>query len=159
MHSDSKGRAFLSKQTYRNRINLIFRSGTGITAPFMQADTLNKIHHTTKPIAILFFRTCELTYKSGKYIYVPDDLEHKVLTVKANYINYKQKVILANPQAVVKFLECPYQSIVIWNFLKGHPYPGRFEKDQKRLEVAIKALNIFIKEINGDQIVTRISKD
>ena len=159
MRSDSKGRAFLSKLSYRNRINLVFRSGASITAPFMQAATLNKIRYTNKPIVILFFGTCELTQKSGKYIYVPDDIENRVLSVKENYINYKQKVINANPNAIVKFLECPYQSIVIWNFLKGHPHPGTFEKDQKRLEEAIKTLNIIIKEINGDQIVTRISKD
>ena len=157
--SDSKGRAFLTQLSYRNRINLIFRSGAKITDSFMQYSTLNKIRNTHKPIVVLFFGTCEITSKVGKYIYVPEDINDKVQTVKENYIKYKEKILQANPEARVKILDCPFQSILIWNFLKGHPCPGIFEADQKRLEEAITNLNLIIHVINGNQIVPRLTKD
>ena len=159
MRSDSKGRAFLRFLSYRNRIDLVYRSGATITNPFLQQNTLNKIRNTINPIVVLFFGTCELTSKIGRYICVPEDLESRITQVKENYLDYKTQILQANQIAKVIFLDCPYQSIVIWNFLHNHPSPGCFETDQKRLEEAIKSLNLIIREINGDQVVPRLSRD
>ena len=88
-----------------------------------------------------------------------DDINDKVQTVKENYINYKEKRLQANPEAREKILDWPYQSILIWNFLKGHPCPGIFETDHKRLEEPIQNLNLIIHVINVNQIVPRLTKD
>ena len=158
LRSDSKGRSFLPFLNYRNRINLIYRSGASITNNFMHS-TLNKVRQTTKPIVVLFFGTCELTNKRGPYILVPENLESKLNEIKENYIACKLAIIESNPSAKVIFLDCPYQSIIIWNFLKGHPCPGSFESDQKRLESAVTTLNTIIRDINGNQIVPRLPLD
>ena len=158
LRSDSKGRAFLPFLNYRNKINLIYRSGASITNPFMK-NTLIKVNKTANPIVVLFFGTCELTNKQGKYILVPENLDAKLDEIKRNYLLCKRDIIQANPSAKVIFLDCPYQSIIIWNFLKGHPCPGSFENDQKRLESAITILNTIIRDINGNQIVPRLALD
>ena len=158
LRSDSKGRSFLQHLSYNNQINLIFRSGAKITNPFMKG-TLDKIQNTVNPIVVLFFGTCEIAVKLGKYIYIHDDIEARLEEIKNNYINYKQQILQINPDSKVIFLDCPYQSIIIWNFLKGHPCPGSFQNDQKKLEKAIIDLNLIIRDINGKQIVPRLALD
>ena len=89
----------------------------------MQEYTINKIRRTKKPLIIIFFGTCELTNKQGKYIYLPQDPQERVNQVIVQYIKYKQRILECNPDANVFFLECPYFTLTIWNFLKGHPHP------------------------------------
>ena len=158
LRSDSKGRAFLPYLSYKNKINLIFRSGAKITNPFM-AKTLHTIRNTKNPIVILFFGTCEITVKLGKFLYLPADVTARLEEIKDNYIKYKSQILEANSNAKIIFLDCPFQSLIIWNFLKGHQSPGIFEEDQKTLELAIKTLNTIIKDINGNQVVPRLSLD
>lgn len=158
LRSDSKGRAFLPYLSYKNRINLIFRSGATIENPFMRK-TLDQIRNTVNPVVILFFGTCEITVKLGKFLYLPDDIDARLEQIKQSYIRYKSQILDANNTAKVKFLDCPYQSMIIWNFVKGHTSPGSFSSDQKTLECAIKSLNVIIRDINGDQVVPRLSLD
>lgn len=159
LRSDSKGRCLLPYFTNSKRFSLIYRSGAKISDNFMQEYTINKIRRTNNPLVILFFGTCELTVKHGKYILLPQDPQERVQQIIEQYIEYKQRIIECNPDAKVFFLECPYFSLIIWNFLKGHPHPGMFDQDQKRLEDAIYSLNLKIKEINGDAIVPRLAVD
>ena len=156
--SDSKGRSFLPYFTNK-RINLVYRSGENINANFMQGYTLNRIRHTNKPIVVLFFGTCEITDKRGRFIYIPQDIEQRVNDIIESYIKYKIKILQYNPDATVIFLDCPYFSLTICNFLRKHPTPGIFDQDQKKLEAAILLLNRKLKDINGDRVVPRLSKD
>lgn len=157
--SDSKGRALMPYFMNTNRINLIFRPGKGIDDNFMQEYTLNRIKRTYKPIVILFFGTCELTDKRGKYIHIPVDIETRIDEIIDKYIKYKARILQYNAGATVIYLECPFFSIIIWNFLRKHPSPGIFELDQKRLEDAILTFNLKLKDINGDRAVPRLTLD
>lgn len=112
-----------------------------------------------RPVVILWFGSCELTIKRGKFVYLADNIETKLQTVKANYLNYKEQILIANSNSKVIFLECPFQSLIIWNFLKNHKHPGIFKEDQKILELYISKLNKIIQEINGTQVVPHISQD
>ena len=159
IRSDSKGRSLMPYFTNTNRINLIYRPGKGIDDNFMKEYTLNRIKRTSKPIVILFFATCELTDKKGKYIYLPAELERRVDEVIDKYIKYKHKILQYNSEATVIYLDCPYFSLTVWNFLRGHPSPGSFDLDQKRLEQAILAFNLKLKNINGDRCVPRLALD
>lgn len=157
--SDSKGRCLLPYFTNTNKFSLIYRSGGIIKDTFMQEYTISKIERTKEPLVILFFGTCELTNKNGKYIYLPRDINARVEQIIEQYSTYKRRVLECNPQATVLFLECPYFSIIIWNFLKGHPHPGIFNNDQKKLEEAIVLFNLKLKELNGNRVVPRLSVD
>ena len=159
LRSDSKGRCLLPYFTNTRKFSLIYRSGAKINDTFMQDYTVNKIKRTSNPLVILFFGTCEITNKQGKYIYLPQDLETRVDQVINRYIAYKQRILECNSEATVIFLDCPYFSITIWNFLKGHPHPGIFDQEQKRLEEAILRFNLKLKEINGDRVVPRLAVD
>ena len=160
--SDSKGRSLLPFLSNIN-VNLIYRSGGSITDnntnSFMQSYTLDRIKRTYKPLVLLFFGTCELWVKNGKFISIPEDLEGRVRDVIDIYHNYKQKILQYNPEATVIFLDCPYFSLIVWNFLKGHPSPGKFKSDQKKLEEAILVFNRNLKDLNGDRPVPRLTVD
>ena len=156
--SDSKGRAFLQLLNHR-RINLIYRSGAKLDDNFMKGYTLNRIKRTYKPTVILFFGTCEIVDKRGKYLYIPHNINARIEEIIIKYTEYKQTILLYNPEATVIFLDCPYLSLIIWNFLRKHPSPGSFEADQKILEQGILVLNRKLKDINGPRPVPRLSLD
>lgn len=159
LRADSKGRSLLPYINYRNKINLVFRGGATIRNDFLQSYTLDKIAKLLNPVVILWFGSCEMTRKQGKYISLVNNPEHKLDQIKNDYIAYKQQIMNANKNSTIIFLECPYQSIVIWNFVKGHPYPGAFKDEQKILEQYVTKLNRIIKELNGDQVVPHLSQD
>lgn len=157
--SDSKGRSLLPYINHYNRINLVFRGGAKITADFLQNYTLNSISRVPNPVVILWFGSCELTIKRGKFVYLADNLDEVLNEIKRNYITYKDKLLITNPTSKVIFLECPYQSLIMWNFAKGHPSPGIFSENQKTLELYITKLNVIIREINGRQVVPHLAQD
>ena len=159
IRADSKGRALQPFLNNTKRINLIYRSGSKLSDNFMQEYTLNRIRNTHNPIVILFFGTCELTNKEGKYILLPDNIENRINEVIERYANYKKTILKYNPDSIVIFLQCPYFSLIIWNFLKKHPFPGSFEKDQKTLEDSIILFNKKIKELNGDRAIPNLNLD
>ena len=84
LRSDSKGRCLQPFFTNTARLSLIYRSGASIHDTFMQDYTLDKIRRTHKPLVILFFATCELTNKKGKFIYLPEDLDGRVDKLSKN---------------------------------------------------------------------------
>ena len=75
--------------------------------------------------------------------------------------NVKLVLIVACMRTIITviFLQCPYFSLIIWNFLKKHPFPGSFEKDQKILEDGIILFNRKIKELNGDRAIPNLNLD
>ena len=159
LRADSKGRSLLPYTNYRNKLNLVFRGGATIRNEFLQSYTLNKIARLRNPVVILWFGSCEMTQKNGKYISLIDNPEDKLVQIRNDYIAYKQQIKNANKNSTIIYLECPFQSIVIWNFVKGHPSPGSFKDEQRLLESYITKLNHIIKEINGDQVVPHLSQD
>ena len=129
--SDSKGRCLLPYLNHHNRIDLVFRGGAKITNDFLKSYTLDRIHTARNPVIILWFGTCELTIKRGKYVFLSDDLDRKLEEIKQAYIAYKEQILAVNSGSKVIYLECPYQSLVMWNFGRRHPCPGIFMEDQK----------------------------
>ena len=157
--SDSKGRALLPYINHYNRMNLVFRGGAKINSDFLQNYTLDKVSRSYNPVIVLWFGTCELTVKNGKYIFLAENLDAKLYQIKRDYIEYKEQLMITNASCKVIFLECPHQSLIVWNFLKGHPTPGVFRDDQKTLEDYITKLNYIIQEINGNQVVPHLAQD
>ena len=157
--SDLKGRSLLPYLNHYNRLNLVFRGGAKITHDFLKNYTLDRIYRAHNPIVILWFGTCELTVKQGKYIFLADNLDQKLEEIKRDYIAYKEQILTVNNSSKIIYLECPYQSLIMWNFGKGHPCPGIFKEDKKILESYITKLNLIIKDINGNQVVPHIAQD
>lgn len=108
---------------------------------------------------IIFFGTCELTNKNGRFITIPENLESRIEQVIDTYKHYKQRILDCNPDSTVIFLDCQYFSIIVWNFLKKHPCPGIFEQQQKRLEEGILIFNRKLKDLNSDRAVPRLALD
>ena len=104
-------------------------------------------------------RVIELHQKDLLKQILADNIDEKLEEIKHQYLRYKQQIINTYQSSKVIFLECPYQSLIIWNFTKNDPSPGVFQKDQKTLECYIAKLNKIIKEINGNQTVLRLVQD
>lgn len=149
--SDSKGRSLLPYTNHFNRLNLVFRGGAKITNDFLQKYTLDTISRASNPIIVLWFGTCELTVKRGKYIFISDNLDDKLEEIRLSYIKYKEKILSVNSGSKVIYLECPYQSLIMWNFGRGHPTPGIFNQDQK-------VLGIYTNKITWLKISNSLSK-
>ena len=100
-----------------------------------------------------------MTQKNGRYISLVNNPEQKLVQIQNDYIAYKQQIKNANKNSTIIFLECPFLSMVIWNFVKGHLSPGAFQEEQRLLEQYVMKLNRIIKEINGDQVAPHLSQD
>ena len=138
---------------------IIFRGGAKISNNFLQNYALDTLSRASNPVIILWFGTCELTIKTGKYILLSNNLDGKLEEIRQSYVEYKEKILRINSGSKVIYLECPYQSLIMWNFGKGHPTPGIFIHDQKILEDYTTKLNKIIAEINGKQVVPHLAQD
>ena len=79
----------------------------------MKEYTLNRIQRTQYPIVVLFFGTCELTNKQGKFIHLPQNIEERENQIIEEYTNYIRKILEYNPNSIVIFLDCPFFNLVI----------------------------------------------
>jgi hypothetical protein len=62
--------------------------------------------------------TCDITEKKGKYISVKSYPYQKIEFALNKYRTLKSRLLQANPEATVVFLECPYYSITRFNKFK-----------------------------------------
>ena len=159
IRGDSKARHRMAHIHEDPYMNINYRGGSTINNNFLNTYTLQRIKRAFRPIVILWFGTCELTFKNGKYIRLAEDIDNKLQEIEHSYIAYKEKVLRVNSNSTVIFLECPSFSIPVWNRVKGHYYPERFDNEQLELEKAIKTLNYIIRAINGNMRVPKLSLD
>ena len=50
-------------------VHVIYKSGANISSDFVE-DFIKQVRRAQRPIVYIWFGTCELTEKSGKYIYI-----------------------------------------------------------------------------------------
>ena len=110
----------------------------------------------------IWFGTCELTVKSGKYIHIPpypyQQVEH-VLTIYRG----QNRILRENRQAKIIVLECPYFLAYRWNKFQGRKYSTQTEETEKKQDTELKSIvqyfNDQLKLINRDRTTPKISQD
>jgi len=66
-------------------------------------------------VILISFGTCELTAKKGKYIYLRQPPYQNVEVCLTEARELKRKLLRANRDAKIYFLECPYYSTIKFN--------------------------------------------
>ena len=75
------------------------------------------------PNVVVWLGTCEITRKEGKYIKLKDyPYQNIEFTLTAHRI-FKEKILRANSNTIIVFLECPYYSAANFNKLKAYNHP------------------------------------
>ena len=161
--SDSKGR-YLRKQVCRdNNINIHFinHKGANIFSEGLIQQTVRAARFERKPIALIWFGTCEFTVKTGKVIRVPDRPECIELLVEQVIVKYrelKNRIQRVNSSAEVYFVECPPMSIKRW--IEKHSCRGdEYIADDVKLTNLIKTFNRRLCELNGGIELPKITQD
>lgn len=99
---------------FKSVLRIYTKSGAGIHSPIVKCAIENiKIVHN--PLVVIWFGTCELSTKSGKF---SDSIRNPYQTIEqllTEYMQIKRDILLANSSAKVVFLECLYFSILLWN--------------------------------------------
>ena len=152
IRGDSKARYLMAHVHEDPYMNINHRGGATIYNTFLGDYTLNRIKRSYKPIVIIWLGTCELTEKRGKFIRIVENIDERLDEIETQYTLYKERILSANAESTVIYLECPFFNIPLWNKHKGHYNPDGFEPDQILLEKAIKRLNIILRSITDDEV-------
>lgn len=154
--SDSKGGylARLPKDTaVEHRIIYNSRGGrtTSQAADVIAHNIEYYVHQYQKILLAVWTFSCDFTYKSGRCIYSSD------LTVEHIINNCTRILSICRPygeKVKVVFLECPYYSISIWNYIKGHKDRGQSKESDNALVAKIDELNGHIRDLNGTNSIS-----
>lgn len=112
--------------------------------------SLSRISRNAHPLVLIWFGTCELTYKRNKFLYLRDNNEQRINLITNLYQTFKDLILLRNNRATVVFLNIPQYSIIVWNENKGHHNSKSFTGDQEQLIHHINLLNANINTLNGN---------
>ena len=143
-------------------VHVIYKSGANISSDFVE-DFIKRARRAQRLIVYIWFGTCELTDKSGKYIHTspyPYQQAEHVLTI---YREVKQRIFRENRQAKIIFLECPFLSVYRWNKHRGREYNTQTEEIEKKQDTELKSITKYFNDqlqlINRDWTTPKISQD
>ena len=153
--TDSKGR-YLARENEKEgveSIKILFSSGTTVDDLDFQSYCIRAVRYSKNPIVIIWFGTCELTRKEGKFITLREDNSEIITRLAVKYRYLKSAILKNNPSATVLFLNCPYYSLFRWNKNKGCATVEhrRYQQEDELLKGTIDQLNDKLREINSDQ--------
>ena len=119
--TDSKGFSLTNAITndYYGAITIISRSGLTVDNHSFQRSFLRNIQIAKKTIVFIWFGTCELTDKVGKFINLKENQTDIVEQIIVKYRYLKSTIQRCNNSATVLFINCPYYSIIEWNRRKA----------------------------------------
>lgn len=149
--SDSKGRYIKQcVDSVQDNIKWYCKSGAeSSTALNWVKHNLYKVIAEHGAVCVyIWFGTCDLTVKKGKYIFLSENLELSVSKLKGNLLEIKK--FCAEKNTKVIFLEVPYFSIEVWNRNKGHKTPSSFHADDMRLSITVDSINHDITTLNQE---------
>jgi len=139
--TDSKGKHLKTVVPGRLRayLNIIYKSGATIDSDVLRI-AHNKIRRANRPTVLLWFGTCELTIKKGKYTELNTCPYQHIEALLTRYRETKQNIININSRAQIYFIECPYFSIYRWNKFHGKTYTETTEAEEKQQDTILKDL-------------------
>jgi hypothetical protein len=162
--TDSKGKYIkpVIPGTLLSYVHVIYKSGANISSNFVE-DFIKQVRRAQRPIVYIWFGTCELTEKSGKYIHTstyPYQQAEHVLTI---YREIKQRISHENSQSKVIFIECPFLSVYRWNKHQRREHNTQSEEIDKKQDTELKSIikyfNNQLNLINRDWTTPKISQD
>ena len=111
--SDSKG--FSLRDVLNDRLNqkisVIAKGGANIYNDSHYYKVKSAVKKAKRPIVIVWLGTCDITGKKGKYVSAKTYPYQKIEFALSKNRTLKSRLLQANPEATVVFLECPYYSI------------------------------------------------
>ena len=166
--SDSKGK-YLKACVSQNRdpeSKILWRAKGGATTLdryLWLKDNVDVLNDRYGPLSIYIFTgTCDLTIKQtlasstpgrkrpritrSPFIQLRDPTS--VVLLKRHYVWIQN--LLAKKNVKLTFLHVPLYSIERWNKSKGHPNPGSFKSDDKKLTEYVLSINNFIDARNQE---------
>lgn len=116
-----------------------------------------KLHTHKKVVLYIWLGTCDLSYKSGRFVYLRHVTDNAAVSYLIEQIDKFRKLLLRfGPSVKPVFLEIPPYSIQNWNLVKGHPDPGVFKADDVALGHRIALVNEYISCVNEKHNVLSI---
>lgn len=138
--TDSKGKhpKTVIPGRLRAHLNTIYKSGASIRLRCVRRMCIanNKIRRANRPTVLLWFGTCELTIKKGKYTELNTCPYQHIEALLTRYREVKQNIININSRAHIYFIECPYFSIYRWNKFQGKTFTEITEAEEKRQDTS-----------------------
>ena len=118
--SDSKGFSLrdVLNDRLKQKITVIAKSGANIYNNTHYYKVKKAVKKAKNPVVIVWLATCDVTKKKGKYISAKSYPYQKIEFALNKYRTLKSRLLQANPEATVVFLECPYYSITRFNKFK-----------------------------------------
>jgi len=113
--TDSKGAAIRRVVPSIARFHIIDKSGVNAADKKFIKRVSEEIKDKDRPIVIIWFGTCELTRKSGKYLKLRESPFQNIEICLTECRKFKKRLLEANKSALIVFLECPYYSIKKYN--------------------------------------------
>lgn len=161
-HSKAKHLKTVIPGRLRVRIHIYNQSGADISSDIVRT-AMNRIRLAQEPIILIWFGTCELSVKNGKFSKIIDYPYQEVEQILTRYRVVKQSILAANPSVKITFIECPYISILRWNKFQGFQINTESKKkntiQDTKLNTVIKYYNQRLDYINTGSHIPKISQD
>jgi len=115
--SDSKGLALneILSDDQKRKIRVIAKKGATITDIELARRVVRAVKNSSDPIVVVWFGTCEITAKEGKYITIKSHPYQNIEFTLTKYREFRDKLLRENHNTKIVFLECPYYSISRYN--------------------------------------------
>lgn len=149
--SDSKGRylkcATSGKSGLQAKIKWACKSGASTSDRFeWLSKNIDKLTTEYEKVSVyLWTGTCDLTFKTGKYVQLQKNNPVQSFQTACEKI---VQLVEGKPNVKLTILHVPYYSIETWNKVKGHPDPSVFKDDDRQLTDYVDSLNVKITEWN-----------
>jgi hypothetical protein len=101
----------------KKKIRVIAKKGVTITDIELARRVVRAVKNYSDPIVnvVVWFGTCEITDKEGKYITIKSYSYQNIEFTLTKYREFRDKLLRENHNTKIVFLECPYYSISRYN--------------------------------------------
>ena len=129
--TDSKGHSIRRVLPSLAKLKIISKSGATAADGDLIEEVRNNIKGKNKPVVLVWFGTCELTVKRGKYIKLRNHPYQNAEICLTEYRDFKEKILDTNNNTKIVFLDCPYYSPKKYHILNKSTTKGQNEPDVK----------------------------
>lgn len=108
--SDSKRLALneILSDDQKRKIRVIAKRDVTITDIELARKVVRAVKNFSDPIVVVWFGTCEITDKEGKYITIKSHPYQNIGFTLTKYREFRDKLLRENHNTKIVFLECPY---------------------------------------------------
>lgn len=115
---------------------------------WLNKNLTNKVNQFGNIVLYIWLGTCDLTFKSGRFIELRHDRDDIAVAYVTSQIDRFNSFISRFPSVTPVFLEIPPYSIQEWNRCKGHKEYVNFLSQDLALSERIAVINQYISDLN-----------